>query len=245
MTQARALQPDRRGGFTLIELLVVIVIITLLVGIAVPAVAPIVASSKSVGARRTISASADLARAYSTRPRADLGAAGGVPGATYSGAAAVFTQRSGDDVLGTARRIRIVENDQRAFNGGDPRFLEMQNNDPQGYRPIPDVDPLELPRDVDLVGLRANGDRVTLDDDTAFAVVFNEHGNLATPNEIVYKNTDDPSDHDYSNPDNNNDRQRVETVVGVVLSKPGESVDLENDRAVFFSPSAGVTVESE
>jgi hypothetical protein len=108
----------------------------------------------------------DIARAWSTRPHADLGTNKlDVPGAEYSGTAAIFTP---------AGNVRIVTNDQRAVDTSG-NYLEQQNR--EAYRDLSGVDYIELPSNIRVAGIRytANGPEYI---PPPFALTFNAYGNF-------------------------------------------------------------------
>jgi len=150
-------------AFTLTEMLVVMGIALILIAIGVPSLGPMIDSSRMAAARQTVSTAMNVTRAYAVEPHPDLGAAGGIPGATYSGTAALFTPQG---------KVRLLENDQTARAS---RNLMLESNGANGYRDIEDVDQMDLPDQAGTLGMRYEGGDPELLK-PPFAVTFNEHG---------------------------------------------------------------------
>jgi prepilin-type N-terminal cleavage/methylation domain-containing protein len=251
MTRSWLQQLRPRRAFTLVELLVVLVVIAIVVTMTTTAMNPLTRSSNTSAARRSLSAAGDLTRAYSTRSIADLGAAGGVPGAKYSGAAAIFEAEK-DRRTGAAEiRIRIAENFQRAKDGDT--FLEMDGRN--GYRAIGDGNTLSLPGGFFIRGIKPDGEQTSRFPSSPLspgevqvgpAIVFNEHGNLVTPagtERIRYQKPGDNGGYDDKDNDFSSNDLLTTAIVGVRF---GTTQQLKNDQAttLYFSPNAGVTTDA-
>ena len=166
----------RRNAFTLIELLVVISIISLLVGLSFPYIRGMLRSSSEQMAANSISNAIQATRAYSTRYRPFVspfqGRTSEDDGDGYSGTAMIVTP---------ANELRVSENDEFAENNGVrlevPGFTSAIFN---GYRPIPDLDDLLLPRGVAVLGIRRISDTELELLPPPFAVAFSRRGELMT-----------------------------------------------------------------
>jgi prepilin-type N-terminal cleavage/methylation domain-containing protein len=156
-------------GFTLIELMVVISIVAIAAGIVLPAVSAMQRSVGTSAGRTTVSLGVDIARAWATRSQPDLGTTNIVPGAEYSGTAAIFDQTG---------RIYIARNYQKAEAPSDiagtnsPMYESAGFN---GYRQIDGVDAIDLPSKTGVAGIRYNDELEYVN--PPFAITFNRSGN--------------------------------------------------------------------
>ncbi|MBI1336166.1 MAG: hypothetical protein GC164_04290 [Phycisphaera sp.] len=152
-------------AFTLVELLVVLTVIVIVLGIVIPVVTTFLGRGEIESAVNTISVAAPTARAYAGNGTDDA-----TIGATYSGAAMLFTP---------ANEIRFVQNDQRAKSTGG-NYLEALGTPVNGYRDVTDLDYLKLPEDVGVVGIArgASGAGGLYLYAPPFAIRFNKNGGL-------------------------------------------------------------------
>lgn len=177
-------------GFTLIELLVVIIIVTASLAVIVPAFSVMTKSSRVEAGINTISASISAARILSHRFReTDKGGIGSNPtNADYSGTAVIFCP-GGD--------IRFVINDQTAYaNTGTPggvndtNYIENFATPSNGYKDIAGIDYAKLPNGSGVVGVRRDSGGVLQFLPPPFAIRFNELGQMAADQSILYYDSD-------------------------------------------------------
>jgi prepilin-type N-terminal cleavage/methylation domain-containing protein len=176
-------------GFTIIELLVVILIISASLATVVPLIGVLTRTSRVEAGINTISAAINAARILSHRKKEPSKALFGDPfpaSADYSGTAVIFCP-GGD--------IRFVINYQQAyagppatFNATDPNFIENFATKSNGYADIAGVDFAKLPNGSGIVGVRRTGTGPAAVEflPPPFAVRFNERGQVATDQIIIY-----------------------------------------------------------
>ena len=154
-------QPATRpAGFSLIELLVAISIISLLMGLSFPLLNSTLQSTAINSAQGQVSNALSAARVYATRNKPFVAA-------RRVGDALRTSDDNGDGYSGTIalfapdNSIRLLENDQNAYDpalfpssGG---WLELQVPPLNGYRPIPDVEDINLPSRVQVLGIVRTG----------------------------------------------------------------------------------------
>ena len=188
-----------KRGFTLIELMVVVIIISASIATVVPLIGALTRSSRVEAGINTISAAINAARILSHRNKETDKGTGGWPPypikADYSGTAVIFCP-GGD--------IRFVINDQKAYTGtgtpgsvapggaNDPKFIENFVTKTNGYKDIDGVDYARLPNASGVVGVVRTGSAVGAVTFLAppFAVRFNERGQAASDQQVIYYDSD-------------------------------------------------------